>query len=69
MTIDIEGAGEPVVIAGGGPGVGHSHYLPWFSALAQRCRVARFHYKGTSIDGYADQIERCASTSAPTACR
>ena len=66
---ETEGRGPPVLIAGGGPGVGHSHYHPWFSALADRFTVVYMDYPGTgrsegfddpasySIAGYADAIE------------
>ena len=58
MAIAIDGAGEPVVIAGGGPGTGHSHYMPWFSALAERFRVVRCDYEAPhTIEAYADQID------------
>jgi proline iminopeptidase len=57
MEIEIEGAGETVVLAGGGPGVGHAHYHPWFSALADRFRVAYFEYAGADIEAYGEQIE------------
>jgi proline iminopeptidase len=57
MRIETEGAGETVVIAGGGPGVGHAHYHPWFSALADRFLVAYLEYEGTTIEGYGEQIE------------
>jgi proline iminopeptidase len=51
---EVEGdAGSFVVIAGGGPGVGHSHYHPWFSALAARHRVVYFDYLGT---GRSDRL-------------
>ena len=57
------------MIAGGGPGNGHAHYHPWFSALAERHRVVDFDYLGTgrsdrpadpagySIERYAEHIE------------
>jgi len=48
---------ETVVIAGGGPGVGNTHYHAWFSALAERFRVAYVDYAGTTIEGYGEQIE------------
>jgi proline iminopeptidase len=58
MAIAIDGAGAPVIIAGGGPGTGHAHYLPWFDALAERFTVARFDYAPPhTIEGYADQID------------
>ena len=64
--LETEGAGSVVVIAGGGPGVDHAHYLPWFSALAERHLVAYLDYFGTgrsehgceySIERFAGQIE------------
>ena len=57
MKIETHGAGETVVIAGGGPGVGHGHYHDWFSALADRFRVAYFAYEGTALEGYGEPIE------------
>jgi 3-oxoadipate enol-lactonase len=65
---ETEGSGPAVLIAGGGPGVGHSHYHPWFSALADRFTVVYMDYPGTgrsvgasrascSIEAYADAIE------------
>ena len=63
---EVEGEGPTVIIAGGGPGTGHSHYHPWFSRLAERARVVYFDYYGTgrsdsrdeySIEAYAQQIE------------
>jgi proline iminopeptidase len=66
MYFEREGAGEPVVIAPGGPGVGHAHYHPWFSALADRFEVVYFDYLGTGrSDRLADPagytIERYAA--------
>ena len=57
MAIHTEGDGDPVVIAGGGPGVGNSHYHDWFAALADRFTLAYFDYEGITIEGYGEQIE------------
>jgi pimeloyl-ACP methyl ester carboxylesterase len=59
MAIAIDGAGEPVVLAGGGPGnTSQAHYFPWFEALAERFQVVRFGYEAPhTIEGYADQID------------
>ena len=35
-----------VVLAAGGPGVGHDHYHPWFSRLATRSAVVYIDYSG-----------------------
>ena len=35
-----------VVLAAGGPGVGHDHYHPWFSRLATESAVVYFDYSG-----------------------
>jgi proline iminopeptidase len=48
---------DTVVIAGGGPGVGHAHYRPWFDALGERFRVVYVDYEGTTIEGYGEQID------------
>jgi proline iminopeptidase len=67
--MEVEGSGDVVVLTGGGPGNGHAHYHPWFSALAERHRVVYFDYLGTgrsdrlddrgqySVERYAEQIE------------
>ena len=39
-------AGGAVVLAPGGPGVGHDHYHPWFSRLAAQSAVVYFDYSG-----------------------
>jgi len=67
---ELEGpSGRPgVVVVGGGPGVGHSHFHPWFSALADRFQVVYFDYIGTgrsdrltsarySIELFAEHLE------------
>ena len=58
-----------VVLAGGGPGVAHDHYHPWFSRLAGDAAVVYFDYSGCggsercdgdreySIELFADNIE------------
>jgi hypothetical protein len=33
---EVIGEGTAVVIAGGGPGVGHSHFHPWFGSVTLR---------------------------------
>jgi len=44
---EIEGKGPPVYLLSGGSGAGHSHYHPWFSALADRYTVVYFDNIGT----------------------
>lgn len=39
-------SGRAVVLAAGGPGVGHDHYHPWFSRLATETAVVYFDYSG-----------------------
>lgn len=48
IYVECEGdpAGGAVVLAAGGPGVGHDHYHPWFSRLATRAAVVYFDYSG-----------------------
>jgi proline iminopeptidase len=48
---ETDGAGEPVVLVPGGPGVSHVHYHPWFSRLADRHRVVFFDQPGTGRSG------------------
>jgi proline iminopeptidase len=43
----VEGSGSVVLLAGGGPGVGHSHYHPWFSRLAGSHAVVYIDWPGT----------------------
>ena len=56
--IYVEWEGDPsdgaVVLAGGGPGVGHDHYHPWFSRLAARAAVVYFDYSGC---GRSDRLD------------
>jgi proline iminopeptidase len=47
VYVELEGDGPLVLLAGGGPGVGHAHYHPWFSRLADRRTVAYLDYPGT----------------------
>jgi proline iminopeptidase len=47
VYVELEGEGPLVILAGGGPGVGHAHYHPWFSRLAERRTVAYVDYPGT----------------------
>jgi proline iminopeptidase len=47
VWMEEEGEGTCVVLVSGGPGVGHAHYHPWFSALADRHRVVYFDHLGT----------------------
>jgi proline iminopeptidase len=48
IHVEVEGdlRGGAVVLAGGGPGVGHDHYRPWFSALARGRAVVYVDYLG-----------------------
>ena len=56
--IYVEWEGDPsgrlVVLAGGGPGVGHDHYHPWFSRLATAGSVVYFDYSGC---GRSERLE------------
>lgn len=53
VYVELEGDGPLVILAGGGPGVGHAHYHPWFSRLAERRMVAYVDYPGTGRSGPA----------------
>jgi proline iminopeptidase len=53
LYLEVEGHGPPVVIVPGGPGVGHAHYHPWFSRLADTHQVIYFDYVGT---GRSDRL-------------
>ena len=62
-----------VVLAAGGPGVGHDHYHPWFSRLAALPAVVYFDYSGCgrserlpdgteySIELFADNLDAVRS--------
>jgi proline iminopeptidase len=56
--IYVEREGDPsgrvVVLAGGGPGIGHDHYHPWFSRLATGACVVYFDYSGC---GRSDRLD------------
>ncbi|HEV2779819.1 MAG TPA: alpha/beta fold hydrolase [Actinophytocola sp.] len=47
VYLEVEGEGPVVVLVPGGPGVGHAHYHPWFSRLADRHTVVYFDAPGT----------------------
>jgi proline iminopeptidase len=47
VYVELEGDGPLVILAGGGPGVGHAHYHPWFSRLATQRTVAYVDYPST----------------------
>jgi proline iminopeptidase len=47
VYVEVEGEGPPVILVPGGPGVGHAHYHPWFSRLADRHTVVYFDAPGT----------------------
>lgn len=68
LYYEIEGEGPSVLLVGGGPGVDHAHYHPWFSRLAQRRRVIYYDHPGTgrsapaaegifTVQAYARAIE------------
>jgi proline iminopeptidase len=53
MYFETEGAGPAVFVVPGGPGVGHAHYHPWFSGLADAHTVVYFDHLGT---GRSDRL-------------
>lgn len=60
IYVECEGelSGGAVVLAAGGPGVGHDHYHPWFSRLAAQSAVVYFDYSGCGrSDRLADDRE------------
>ena len=71
ISVELEGVetAELVVVATGGPGVGHDHYHPWFSRLLPELRVGYLDYigcgrsdrladaAGYTIDRFAQDIE------------
>jgi proline iminopeptidase len=42
LWYEIEGKGEPLLLIAGGPGMSHSYFQPYFSALADSYRVIYF---------------------------
>jgi proline iminopeptidase len=46
LEVEGEAAAELVLLAAGGPGVGHDHYHPWFSRLTPEFRVGYVDYSG-----------------------
>jgi proline iminopeptidase len=60
IYVECEGdlSGGAVVLAAGGPGVGHDHYHPWFSRLVAESSVVYFDYSGCGrSDRLADDRE------------
>jgi proline iminopeptidase len=59
ISVELEGAetAELVVIATGGPGVGHDHYHSWFSRLLPELRVGYLDYIGC---GHSDRLADAA---------
>ena len=68
LYYETEGEGPSVLLVGGGPGVDHAHFHPWFSRLARRRRVIYYDHPGTgrsvpsaegvfTVDAYARAIE------------
>jgi proline iminopeptidase len=47
IYFETEGEGPAVFVVPGGPGVGHAHYHPWFSRLAEGHTVVYFDHLGT----------------------
>lgn len=47
IYFETEGEGPAVFVVPGGPGVGHAHYHPWFSRLADSHTVVYFDHLGT----------------------
>jgi len=47
IYFETEGAGPAVFVVPGGPGVGHAHYHPWFSRLAEGRTLVYFDHLGT----------------------
>lgn len=64
---EVEGGGDDVLIlVGGGPGVGHGHYHPWFSRLAAGRRIVYYDHPGTgrsdpppnyTVECYAEALD------------
>ena len=80
IYVECEGdlSGGAVVLAAGGPGVGHDHYHPWFSRLAAQSAVVYFDYSGCgrsdrladdreySVALFAENLEAVRRTSVST---
>jgi proline iminopeptidase len=64
---EAEGDGEPLVLVTGGPGTGHDHYHPWFTALAGGRRVVYVDFPGTGrSDALADPTGYTVAAYAAT---
>jgi proline iminopeptidase len=55
IHVETFGSGPAVLIAGGGPGVGHAHFHPWFDRLADRRTVVFLDWPGTGRSDPGDQ--------------
>jgi proline iminopeptidase len=53
IHVEVEGDGPVVLLVGGGPGVSHVHYHPWFSRLAGQHTVVYYDHPGTGRSGTA----------------
>jgi proline iminopeptidase len=51
IYFEVEGDGPVVLLVGGGPGVSHVHYHPWFSRLAGTHTVVYYDHPGTGRSG------------------
>jgi proline iminopeptidase len=51
IYLEAEGDGPVVLLVGGGPGVSHVHYHPWFSRLADQHTVVYYDHPGTGRSG------------------
>jgi proline iminopeptidase len=47
LWFETEGSGEPLLLIGGGPGLSHAYFHPWFSPLNDQFRVVYFDAYGT----------------------
>jgi len=54
LHVEVEGDGPVVLLVGGGPGVSHVHYHPWFSRLAGEHTVVYYDHPGTGRSGPSD---------------